>query len=335
MGELFSRVLDTLRPEDRDGSHVRKRIPEVKALPVYAAKRVADGVEVLIIEVNTRALSGLPEWPRSKGFEVSPEPLTPGPQGRTRVLLQLLATRYRDVFRHFGDDLCKVMSGDNAEQPALQKFHRTLVHWQSFLQKHPEGLGSEERLGLHGELLILRDLLLPVVPPVVAVKAWRGCKKAHQDFQFPKMALEVKTTRQTIPDSVSISNVQQLDDDDLDPLLLTVVHVHENAATGETLPDLVRTLHARLESEALDLLDSGLQEVGYIDIDAHQELYSSTLYKFLTRDFFHVRDDFPRLTRNQIPDGVTGVRYRLSLAACRDFRVEEAAVVASLRGVTS
>ena len=330
MGDLYVSVVDSLTIESIDGRHVKKRIGEISALDAYAAKRVTDGLEALILEVETSALGKIVTWPSSRGFEMIPEPLESGPGGRTRLHLQLVRKRFREVFRALCSDVCEVMVGASIGPEAIHVFHRRLVRWQSFLQKHgPEGLSEQARCGLFGELLVFRDMLLPCIAAGTVLPAWRGCKKAHQDFQFVDCALEVKTTRAAIPDRISVSNVQQLDGKGMKHMFLTVVHVNENETAGETLPAMVDGLRTALPDDARDLLDQGLEEVGYTD--AHRELYARPLYQDIDRKHFEVRDEFPMLTRGQIPDGVKRVRYEISIDACKPFRVDEAAVLELLK----
>jgi len=329
MNDLYTPVVDSLTTDRVTGTHVKKRIGEVSAVDTYAAKRIADDLEALIIDVGTRALEGIEDWPRSRGFEVLTEPIVSGATGRTRLYLQLVEGRYRQVFRALCGDVCKVMAGTSDESGAVRTFHRRLVRWQSFLQKHgPEGLSENERCGLFGELLVFRDLLLPRIAAGLVVRAWRGCKRAHQDFQFPDRALEVKTTRATIPDRISVSNVQQLDGEGMEHMFLTLVHVNQNETTGETLNQIVDSVRAALPDDARDLLEEGLEEVGYSD--AHRDIYSTTRYQHLDLQHFEVRDDFPRLIRGQVPDGVKNVRYELSIDACRPFLTAEAEVLGTL-----
>lgn len=326
MSDLFSSVVDSLKTASIDARHVKKRIGEVSALDAFAAKRVADGLEALILEFDTTLLEGIVEWPRSRGFEVLAEPLESGRGGRTRLCLQLENKRYREVFRALCTDVCVVLAAASQGADAIHDFHSRLIRWQSFLQKHGlDGLSEKDRCGLFGELLVLRDVLLPRIKAATVLPAWRGCKMAHQDFQFLKCALEVKTTRAAIPDRISVSNVQQLDGEGMAHMFLTVVHVHENETAGETLPGIVESLRAALPDDGLDMLDQGLAEVGYNDV--HRHLYSSTRYQPIDRLYFEVRDEFPRLTRDQISDGVKRVRYEISVDACKPFRTEEAAVL--------
>jgi hypothetical protein len=311
-------------------SHVRKRMPGHDHPSVYAAKEVDTNLEALLLEVGVDSLQNIDDWPRSDGFEVRPRPHPDDPRNRARLDLQLLAPLYRDVFRTLAADLCDRLLTVSTEEHAVRTLHEQLEHWQAFLKKHrPEGLGDEMQAGLYGELLILKDLFLAEIAASRAVRSWRGCKKAHQDFQLPGMALEVKTTRAAIIDRIRVSNVQQLDSDAPSPLFLTVVHVHANEASGDTLPDLIATIRSALTTSDHHTFDAGLLEVGYLDL--HADRYRATRYQTMEIRHFKVDAGFPRLVSADLPPGVKAVQYTIGTDACAPFKVDYAAVRAELR----
>ena len=315
------------------GNYVQKRIPGV-SVSVFAALRLSDGLEALLFELELPSLDGIESWPDSGGVEVEREPVSPDSRERVRLILQVTEEKYRDVFHVLCEDVITIITPEVAEKNAVRAMHARFVRWQAFLKKNrPDGLSPESQVGLFGELHILRELFLPRVDPVVVLQAWRGCKGANQDFQFVDRALEVKTSRASILDRVSISNVQQLNEDGMVPLLLTVVQVHSNETNGETLPEIVQSLRARLPDDALDLLDEGLMDVGYLDV--HEQLYEKTRYQLNGVIHHEVKDGFPRLLRKNLPEGVKKVRYEISLDAARNFRIDEKAVHEIFEGVKS
>jgi len=333
MSEIYGPVLDSLVPSESEKEYPyrNQQIGEVHVLHVSAGQRVRDDLDNLIIRVKAESIRGITKWPRSKGFEIIPE--TEG--GITRVVLQLCQVRYRKNFRALGEHICqnlKDVDENTTEQAALQKFYGLLVEWQTFMEKYPDGLSRETQTGLYGELNVLRDVVLTSASEDIwAVKGWLGWERKNQDFQFPEMAIEVKTTSQNIPEKIHISNVLQLDDHGLDPLLLAVVHVDRNHAKGETLPEMVQALRKRLGSgsEPCKLLNRGLMEAGYID--EHEEQYLSARYKLLKRDFYRVRDKFPRLITKQLLPGVTDVKYDINIQACQGFKVNEEVAVSAIK----
>ncbi len=305
------------------GPYQGKLISGITVVDVRAARRVSDGLEAMQLVASADSLAGIVKWPSSAGFQIDLSPVDPGSShSMMQILLQLTEARYRDVFFALCEDVCSVLTTMKGEGEAVRALHSRLGRWQSFLrQNRPDGLSPESQVGLFGELYVLREHLLPRIHPMVVLPAWRGCKGANQDFQFADWALEVKTSRAPILEKVSISNVQQLDEDGVLSLVLTVVQVHSNETTGETLPEMISSLRSRLPDDVRDLLDEGLVEVGYLDV--HEELYERTRYQVSDVIHHEVKDGFPRLLREDLPDGVKKVRYEVSLDAAQGFRVNE------------
>jgi len=210
-----------------------------------------------------------------------------------------------------------------------------LEQWQVFLSScSPGGLGAERQAGLHAELLFLRDRLLPVVGAAQAVGAWKGGDKASHDFQYAGRAIEVKSSRREMLDSVVISSVVQLEIPEQSSLLLSVWHLQASEAGGETLPDLIEQLRDELPLASRSVLDEGLRRYGYLDTQKH--LYETTGYTLRATRHYGVRDGFPRIQAAHLPEGVSRVSYRIELASAVDFLLEEEAVSEALEtGATS
>ncbi len=321
--QKFIQTVSEIAVENLAGPYQGKLIPSITVVDTYAARRVSDGLEALMLVVVYESISIIHEWPSSVGFSVEVIPEDPGsPKSKMQIFLQLTEERFRDVFFALCEDVCTVLADAVEELEAVRVFHSRLMRWQSFLKKGKfEGLSEEKQVGLYGELIIMKDVLLPAFISSDVLKAWRGCKKANQDYQFPDWALEVKTSRATIIEKVSISNVQQLDEDGKAPLILTVVHVHSNMTSGSTLPEIVSQLRNTLDGEASDLFEEGLFEVEYLDI--HVPLYQDTKYQVLDVNHYEVSEGFPRLRKSDLPDGVKRVKYDISIDSTREYKVSE------------
>ena len=116
---------------------------------------------------------------------------------------------------------------------------------------------------------------------------------------------------------------------EIEQVFLTVVHVHANEAAGDTLPELITTVRSELTTRDRHALDSGLQEVGYLDV--HAQRYRGTRYQIREIRHFKVGPGFPRLTSQDLPAGVKGVRYEIGIDACSQFKVDSDDVRRELR----
>jgi hypothetical protein len=322
----FAKAVSGVSIENMAGPYQGRLIPSVTVIDTRAAMRVSDGLEALCLVVDQKSITTIREWPASEGFEVEILPEDPGsPKSKLQVILQSTDRRFREVFFALCEDICGMLDSAENEEAAVRAFQSRLVKWQSFFKKgRSDGLSPEHQVGLFGELHVMKDILLKAGVHSTVLKAWRGCLKANQDFQFKDWALEVKTSRAVIVDKVSISNVQQLDEDGKSPMVLTVVHVHANRTSGTTLPAVIRELRQGLIGEASELFEQGLFEVGFLDI--HAEAYEDTKYQILGMNHYEVKEGFPRLCRADLPDGIKKVKYDISIDAARGFRVSEESV---------
>lgn len=325
MSESFAEIVGSFEKTGRTGIFVQRRDARIVVLDVFAARKIESGLEALLVQVRPKFLPPIEAWPRSEGFHVEIRP-SQGRPGAVLVCLELTALEFRDVFLSLAEDICSVLQLESQPDEAIRAMLQRLFRWQAFLRKHrPDGLSEEARVGLFGELEVLRSLFLGVLEDSKALAGWRGCRGANQDFQYPGFALEVKTTRAGIPDRLHISNVRQLDEEGIDTIFLYLVMVEQNEAAGVSLPGIVATIRDRLHGHALDLFNEGLVEVGYLDI--HEALYAAALYRVKEFRAFSVTSEFPRLRRELIPEGVKGVEYQIGIDACKPYLVAEEAVL--------
>lgn len=329
MPETFTEIVDSLEDGGLSGLFVQKRDNRVQVLDVFAARKIESGLEALLIQVDLNLLPRIEEWPMSEGFQIEIRRMTGRNDTSSLLCLELCSSEFREVFLALAEDICGVIRQQTDPSQAIRAMLRQLFRWQEFLRKHRhDGLSDEERAGLFGELEVLQELFLKTMEPKQAVEGWRGCRKANQDFQYPGLALEVKTTRAATPDRIHVSNVQQLDEEGIDNMFLSLVCVDQNESAGTSLPEIVADLRGGLPEAALMLFNEGLMEVGYLD--SHKQLYERARYQVKEIMTFVVIEGFPRMRRNQVPAGVKGVKYQISIDACRRYLVDHEALLVTL-----
>ncbi|MBB2903541.1 hypothetical protein FHR75_004383 [Kineococcus radiotolerans] len=249
--------------------------------------------------------------------------------------------RFHDVFVALVRDLVTaaedVVGLPPHQKPLLMDFLAArIVRWQTALKAYGDGLSTEKRAGLFGELSVLGMLLAAGVKPAVVIDGWTGPKGAVQDFQHESLAIEVKASRQTQPANVRISSERQLDLKSGSRLLLIHVGLDERSdGSGMSLPGKVAELRQFVAPEhhvGLEL-DDRLMEYGYLDV--HAPRYSNSSYIVRGLDCFDVRDPMPRILEKNLPSGVGRVAYDLSLAACEPYRLTDERVQAAFKEVSS
>ena len=121
-----------------------------------------------------------------------------------------------------------------------------------------------------------------------------------------------------------MGSLDQLDDSLIRPIFLVGVRL-DLAPAGRTLPELLLTARAALRTDNLALADfnSRLIHAGFID-----QMAASYTRRFsiVTLRLLPVFDDFPRLTRGNVPLEIRAARYDLDLdlVQCSDTTFESA-----------
>ena len=317
--------------EHQDGWHLRRVFPDADS-DIFVALRHPGSVPALLVEVDAIAVRVAGEYPSSRGFELYPETVTPGPRGRTRLCLVLADTRYRDVLDVLVNDVSERIALTPGQEEGVKTFIARLHVWQNFMKKHGvQGLTNVAQIGLFGELSFLADHLFDRLPAHDSVNAWKGPTGGNQDFDIGGRCVEVKSSTVIPPVSVNIVNMTQLDETMVELLLLCHTSLVLDGRNGESLPELVdrlRTAFHVQDVSALDEFNTKLIEGGYLDY--HRELYADTRYRHRKTTFFKVTEGFPRITAKDLPVGISECSYKVLLTACAPYEVEVAEAIATL-----
>ena len=290
--------------------------PEVEC-HIYVGMETSGMRLGILLRLSSGKSIKLPRRPRIKGLEL----LIVVNDGISYLGVVLKEQRFTDVFAALGEDLLRRVEGIEDETVRLNAFVGQLTRWQKFLAVPMEGLGESAQQGLWGELYFLREHLLDMVGNQ-SVLGWKGAVKAHQDFQFTGVGIEIKTTLAKQPQNVRITSERQLDTCTCPLIFLHVISMESRDNDGESLPMLIKSLRCRLaEDDALlESLEDGLLAVGYLD--CHVSRYQDTGYLVRAESTFAVKQRFPCLTEKNMPKGVGDVNYGLNLGACTPFSIK-------------
>lgn len=212
------------------------------------------------------------------------------------------------VFEHLADDLVERISSD-VEHP-VEIAHRVLDEWRSLLGRSRRSLGREAAIGLIGELTVLRQLA--ATSPAGALAAWTGPRGTLHDFtDSGGRAIEVKATESTDATFIRISNIDQLDPEQLNELQLVVVHVGSSPgapALDERIDEILQAGVPR--GGLLDRVTSIGHPYGSMDAEEHR-------YEIRSVRLWAVNEDFPGLRRSDLNSdrlrGVSQIRYEVAL----------------------
>lgn len=295
------------------GVTVRRVYPQ-SPREIFIAVRHPDGARMLTVAIDTqtaaRVMRQLHELPRTRGLEMEFARLS----NDTRELRVILTdVGMREVFNPLASDIAATADDQLDDAEAVLATVGRFNHWRQMLEKLAEsGLSSQVRRGLVGELSFLRDYLLNAMPATAAVRSWTGPTGAHQDFQFARAAVEVKTSSGKEPQTIVISSERELDDTGVEWLILAYFSLDERrGGNGESLNAIVDCLRDALSDAATrDAFNDLLIRVGYLE--QQRGLYEEPRYTMRKQCFWHVAEEFPRITESDLRPGVGDCQYRIS-----------------------
>jgi len=238
--------------------------------------------------------------------------------GRWSLLFQLNDSEYANIFSSFCSDL--IEHSHNID-PKLSFEYATNRYklWRELFKNPPGELNSSEIQGLIGELIALRDLLIPKYGETIALNAWMNAKLGKQDFICPDKWYEIKTTnigKQTI----TISSLDQLDRDDEGELILITLRktsiespskVIINSLCNEINNNMSKSISKRLFTEILRI-------TGYTNNPKYDE-YAYEIVKF---EEYYIDTEFPSLRRSKINQpGIWDAEYEINIDSIKEHKV--------------
>ncbi|GAA2475635.1 PD-(D/E)XK motif protein [Winogradskya humida] len=309
-----------LEAGDLDHGVVTKRLLPRSGQDLYLAVQRPTNQRMLLLRIPASVAEAFVrqhgELPQTQGIQLA---FTPMVSGHRNLQMALTTPERAEVFNPLIADVADAAGAATDPAAALNAGIQRFERWRHLLQSIAEtGLSAEARRGLFGELVVLRDHLLPQLPDTQAVLSWTGPHKANQDFQLPAIAIEVKTGSGMQPGSLVIANERQLDATGMGRLVLIYLAVDERrGGTGESLNTMVDSLRSSLSPGPCSAFDDLLVRVGILTAD--RALYEEPRYTVRTTSFWHVTGDFPRIVETDLRLGVSQCRYRISTAGLDQY----------------
>ena len=229
---------------------------------------------------------------------------------------QLFHNSLEDTFYRLCWDMldCSAQSKD-----PLNALVNRYLSWQKMLrQVNKKVLSFESQKGLLGELLYLEEITNKIGIQR-SLDSWVGPDGSDQDFIFENSWSEVKTVS-AAAETIRISSLEQLDQTEKGQL---VVYSLEKTAPGINriqLNDIVDRFRDNLQSDQLsrDRFELKLFKYGYKDEE--RDSYSLNVFRLIGKKIFEVNENFPRLTKENVPSEITSCSYQISIAAIEQYR---------------
>lgn len=314
-----------------DGAgHVIRRIHPQSEVDLFLAVAKPTNRRMLTLGVAGVAVEELEELPTGRGVETRVHHVPE--RDRAQLELILMDPSCSDIFEALVQDIAGAVAPSGNDGAAVSAWVARLRRWQRLLASlSPEGLSGERQRGLYAELFLLQHHLLPFLGPGSSVPAWTGPDAASHDFEFSPAALEVKSTAGKQHQVLRMASERQLDDTGVEALFLFHLSLDVRQGEGETLVEAVAAVRSQLAGTPVaTTFDERLLATGYAG--AHERRYRHTAYTVREQNFFHVGEEFPRLTEADLPPGVGDVRYSVAVSECKHWIVGVEEVLATLSG---
>ena len=226
---------------------------------------------------------------------------------------------YYDLFCSFCSDIIESSRSLDDKKKGPMFVYGRYNNWQKMLkQPSSQTLDVKGIKGLIGEMLFLRDYMIPKYGSEKAVASWLGPEGSDQDFVVDGTWYEVKA-KSSGAVSVDISSIEQLDSD-LDGKL-AVLFMDKTSTTDEnrvTLNMLYRQITNMIDVGAVFRLNNLLSLRGYTE----NEEYDKYAFNFKLMNMYSVTDGFPRLRRADVSSGIENAKYEISISYISRFLEE-------------
>jgi len=322
--EIFSALEQECRSKKwmgQDPLLTRQMRLSQEILAVFAVRKT-DGKHILYLQCNPEDAAKGHRYPAWKGISIEFSGFDNAGIDGCYVRIEQGEGSDDEVYFAVSDDLCSCLN--SIERADLRKrLSEALERWRRFFSLRENiKLTREEQLGLFGELWLLRSMLQNNLG-LQTIGYWKGPYHEVFDFSLQNMSIEVKTTAAKMPYKAYISNEVQLNDRLAGgTLALFFIAVQPSDSSGETVADVVKGIEDYIENDesACSLFRDKIFGCGlgkpYIDSYAAR-------YIVKEHAIFNVKEGFPRILSENLPNGLGDISYSLEISACANYRIDE------------
>lgn len=224
-----------------------------------------------------------------------------------------------EYFCTFCQDLMDSVRVTSDDEAAYQTLRSRYYSWRQLFRPDNARMTEAEIMGLIGELLFLKDYMIPERGIDVALESWMGPEKTHKDFSDQQDWFEIKTISFG-KESVRISSVEQLDSDIDGALVIYELEKMSPSFDGIKLNQLANNIIASLQSASQrEVFIDKLQLFGF---DFSNE-YDNLVFALRGEHKYDVdTNNFPRIHRDMLPDAIARVQYDLLLTEIEPFKLD-------------
>ncbi len=233
------------------------------------------------------------------------------------IVFSLLDDRWLSQFITFCNDVCeqtKHLKKDSHK--GYEAVCNAYFVWQKMFRGKNNILSESEIKGLIGELLYLKEVVIPKYGPTRSIDSWSGCEKTKKDFSIDNTWFEIKTIN-VGKSTVEITSLEQLDGSSQGILAVYQVEKMASSFKGINLNAIAEsliTVFTNLQDK--DDFINKLNKAGYFP----NPNYDEYVYQVKDLSEYTVNSSFPKLVRGSIPNAINNASYELLLAEIKNFK---------------
>ncbi|HAS22705.1 MAG TPA: hypothetical protein DCR51_06095 [Idiomarina loihiensis] len=247
-----------------------------------------------------------------------------------RLTLRLTDTEYRDLFSVICLDLATATEKVEKTSATISVLFQRLLRWSELLSKQSaKGLSRNEQLGLLGELSFLHRIIAGEPNQrASAVWGWRGPHGDTNDLCMNNIRAEVKAQLASQSKGVKVSSLRQLSNDG--QTLMVVLYRLSPAESGSSLQSIIEKIENIL-SDNPDLLVEFQRKYLLTGFNKEDE-YAKHIFHIPKPTVYKVSKNFPRLTLESVPTGITEASYFIEASALQEFEISTELLESLLHG---
>lgn len=227
----------------------------------------------------------------------------------------------RQFFNNFIDGFEKTIQKSDSGKQVVEKIEKALNDLIKIAERELD-LSLVSCMGLFGELLHLKELLMKSADHEFVVSGWNRPAPANHDFDYDSEATEIKTVSKD-KTTVNITSAYQLEAPEGKILYLKIYRIEAiDRSKTDSLGDLYEEVKSIINSETikeefiLKCITDNLKYGGprlitlpykFIQIEEMQYLVDQTL--------------FPRINRHTLPESISNISYKIDLSALEPFKM--------------
>lgn len=223
-----------------------------------------------------------------------------------------------EYFCTFCQDLFESVRVTNDDETAFHTLRSRYYSWRQLFRPDNPRMTESEIMGLIGELLFLRDYMIPERGIDIALESWMGPEKTHKDFSDQRDWFEIKTVSFG-KESVRISSIEQLDSDVNGTLVVYELEKMSPSYEGIKLNKLVNNIMALITNSSQR--ETFMAKLQLFNFDFSNE-YNTIVFALRSRNMYRVDStNFPRLHRIMLPEAITRVQYEILISEIEPFKL--------------